>query len=124
MDLITDINYILLDLKSHRLHDTLINRMLACKRLRRVKKEERVGLHDHSLEVVGFRAGIETYICSNGCHQPFRRLKTESVNASQIQKTCFELALVTVLVKLKRTFTRSCFVCVFPFLKKSHQLHF
>lgn len=68
----------------HWLHDRSIIRRLAFKCLIRVKKEERDGLHDHSLEVVGSRVGIETYICS--------------VNASQIQIMCFELALVTFLV--------------------------
>ena len=60
MALKTDINYILLDLKSHWLHGASIIWRLERKWLSREKEEQRVGQHSHSLVVAGSRAGTES----------------------------------------------------------------
>lgn len=47
----------LLDVKSHWLPDASVTLRLACEWLGREGKEERVGLHDRSLAVLGSEVG-------------------------------------------------------------------
>lgn len=55
----------LLDVKSHWLPDASVTLRLACEWLGRDGKEDRVGLHDRSLAVLGSEAGREAPIRSN-----------------------------------------------------------